>query len=174
LALGLASGFLEPLESTAIHLIYKTLIHFISHFPDLDFEPYTELTFNKKIGADYEEIRDFIILHYCITARDDTEFWRWCQNMPVPDSLHDKIVLFRERGQIEHISGEFFTSDSWLSVLDGMKIRPKKYHPLMDAFNSMGLARSLQEGAENIRKTVAQMPEHSDYIQQFSAAKNRM
>ncbi len=171
LALGLASGFLEPLESTAIHLVYKTLVHFIRYFPDLDFESHTEQAFNQKINADYQEIRDFIILHYCTTQRDDTDFWRWCQSMPVPDSLQEKIRLFRERGQIDHLPGEFFTSDSWCSILEGMSVRPKKYHPLMDAFDSQMLARTLQETAQNVYQTVMQMPNHYDYIQQHCPAK---
>ena len=174
LTLGLASGFLEPLESTAIHLVYKTLIHFITHLPDREFEPHTEQAFNQKINTDYQEIRDFIILHYCTTGRDDTEFWRWCQTMPVPDSLSEKIRLFRERGQIEHIPGQLFTFDSWCSILEGMNVRPKKYHPLMDAFGSQNLAKSLQEGAQNIQKTVLQMPGHGDYIRQHCATKNMM
>lgn len=172
LALGLASGFLEPLESTAIHLIYKTLIRFISYFPDRDFEPHIEQTFNQKINSDYQEIRDFIILHYCTSGRDDTEFWRWCQTMPVPDSLCEKIRLFRERGQIDHNPEQFFSGDSWCSILEGMKIRPKKYHPLMDAFDSQYLAKLLQESMQNIYKTVVQMPTHSDYILQHCAIKN--
>ena len=171
LALGLASGFLEPLESTAIHLVYKTLIRFISHFPDRDFERHTEQAFNQKINADYQEIRDFIILHYCTSERKDTEFWRWCQAMPVPDSLREKIRLFRERGQIDHSAEQFFSGDSWCSILDGMNVRPKKYHPLMDAFDSQDLAKSLQESKRNIYKTVEQMPTHSDYIQQHCAVK---
>jgi tryptophan 7-halogenase len=174
LSLGLASGFLEPLESTAIHLVYKTLIHFISHFPDRDFESYTEKAFNQKINADYQEIRDFIILHYCTTGRNDTEFWRWCQNMPVPDTLRDKIQLFRERGQIEHVNGQFFTGDSWCSILEGMKVRPKKYHPLMDAFDSHALAKSMQENAKNIYTTVMQMPRHAEFIGQHCAIKNKV
>ncbi|QEI11067.1 tryptophan halogenase family protein [Cellvibrio japonicus] len=174
LALGLAAGFLEPLESTAIHLIYKTLVHFIRYFPDQDFEVYTEQAFNQKINIDYQEIRDFIILHYCTTGRDDTEFWRWCQGMPVPDSLQEKICLFRARGQIEHTPDQFFSQDSWCSILEGMKVRPKKYHPLMDAFDGQGLASTLQESAQSVYETVMQMPMHGDYIQQHCAAKKMM
>ena len=165
LALGLAGGFLEPLESTAIHLVYKTLIHFIKHFPDRDFDSYTELAFNQKIDADYLEIRDFIVLHYCTSGRDDTEFWRWCQNMPLPESLEEKIALFRKRGQIEHTPGQFFSTDSWCSILEGMKIRPQKYHPLLDAFDKHSLANTLTENVQNIRATVMKMPGHHDYIQ---------
>lgn len=171
LALGLASGFLEPLESTAIHLVYKTLIRFISHFPDRDFEPHIEQKFNQKINGDYQEIRDFIILHYCTSKRDDTEFWRWCQTMPVPESLNEKIRLFRERGQIEHSPEQFFSGDSWCSILEGMNIRPKKYHPLIDAFDSQVLAQSLQESMRNIRKAVMQMPIHNHYVQQHCAVR---
>lgn len=169
LALGLASGFLEPLESTAIHLVYKTLVRFISYFPDKDFDAQTEHAFNQQINADYQEIRDFIILHYCTAGRRDTEFWRWCQAMPIPDSLRDKIQLFRTRGQLEHNPNQFFSGDSWCSIFEGMNIRPQKYHPLMDAFNSEGLAKSLADGMQNIYASVDAMPSHGDFIQQHCA-----
>ncbi len=171
LALGLASGFLEPLESTAIHLVHKTLVHFIRHFPDRDFEAYTEQAFNQKMNVDYQEIRDFIILHYCTSGRDDTEFWRWCQTMPVPDSLREKISLFRERGQIEHIPGQFFTIDSWCSILEGMNVRPRKYHPLVNAFDPQYLTALMQDSARSVRETVMKMPDHAEYIQQHCAVK---
>ncbi len=173
LALGLASGFLEPLESTAIHLVYKTLIHFIRHFPDRDFESYNERECNKKINIDYQEIRDFIILHYCTTGRDDTEFWRWCQTMPVPDLLREKIRLFRQRGQIDDPPGPFFSRDSWLCIFEGMKIRPQNYHPLMDAFDSRRLIEGLNNEAQLIRHTVQQMPKHDDFIQRHCASSIR-
>jgi tryptophan halogenase len=165
LALGLAGGFLEPLESTAIHLVYKTLVHFIKHFPDRDFDSANENTFNQLIDTDYQEIRDFIILHYCTASRDDSDFWRWCQTMPVPESLQKNLDLFRQRGQIEHSAGQFFSSDSWCSILEGMHIRPQKYHPLLDAFDSQSLATTLSNNVQTIRDTVSKMPNHHDYIQ---------
>ena len=165
LALGLAAGFLEPLESTAIHLVYKTLVHFIKHFPDNDFDPQTEQAFNNKIDADFEEIRDFIILHYCTAARKDTEFWRWCQTMPVPDSLQSKLENFELRGQLDALPEQFFSHNSWHSIFEGMKIRPQKYHPLLDAFSRHDLADKLQQNIEVIRTTVQKMPNHSDYIE---------
>ena len=171
LALGLASGFLEPLESTAIHLVYQTLIHFINHFPDRDFDSNVELKFNQHINADYQEIRDFIILHYCTTKRDDTAFWRWCQSMPVPDSLREKIELFRGRGQLYNNSSHFFGNDSWCSILEGMQVRPEKYHPLMDAFDSSYLAQALQKNARGIRDIVLKMPMHGDFIKDNCAVK---
>ena len=170
LALGLAGGFLEPLESTAIHLVYKTLVHFIKHFPDNDFDLANEHTFNQLIDTDYLEIRDFIILHYCTAGRDDSDFWRWCQSMPVPDTLREKLNLFRQRGQLDNTDGQFFSSDSWCSILEGMHIRPQKYHPLLDAFDSQSLATKLSNNVQTIRATVLKMPNHSEYIQEHCPA----
>ncbi|WP_339898821.1 tryptophan halogenase family protein [uncultured Gilvimarinus sp.] len=164
LALGLASGFLEPLESTAIHLVYQSLIHFIRHFPDADFDICQEDQFNSKVNADYQEVRDFIILHYCTSDRDDTEFWQWCKTMPVPDSLHEKIELFRERGQLQGGKNDFFGSDSWYSILEGMNVRPKKYHPLMNAFNDKELAQLLEGSSQKMHDIVLRMPTHGDFI----------
>lgn len=172
LALGLAGGFLEPLESTAIHLVYKTLVHFIKHFPDRDFDAANEQRFNQLIDGDYQEIRDFIILHYCTAGRDDSDFWRWCQTMPVPDSLREKLNLFRQRGQVDNKDGQFFSSDSWCSILEGMHIRPQKYHPLLDAFDPKSLATTLSNNVQTIRDAVLKMPNHFDYIQAHCAAAN--
>ena len=178
LAIGLASGFLEPLESTAIHLVHQTLMHFIKHFPDSEFDTDNEQAFNQKIDADYEEIRDFIILHYCTSERNDSDFWRWCQTMPVPESLSEKIRLFRKNGQLDHTVGKFFTCDSWCSILEGMNIRPLKYHALLDIFHSQGvtntfgqhISKTLNENVNNIRATVLKIPNHHDYIQSHCPA----
>ncbi|MEN0035661.1 MAG: tryptophan halogenase family protein [Cellvibrio sp.] len=171
LALGLASGFLEPLESTAIHLVYQTLIHFIQHFPDLDFDSSVEQKFNQHINADYQEIRDFIILHYCTTERYDTAFWQWCKTMPVPDSLREKVELFRDRGLLYSQPSQFFGTDSWCSILEGMQIRPRSYHPLINAFDSSYLAQVLQKNAQGIRDVVLKMPAHGDFIKHNCAVK---
>jgi tryptophan halogenase len=165
LALGLTAGFVEPLESTAIHLVYKTLVHFIQHFPDHDFNKTNEHRFNEKINADYEEVRDFIILHYCTSPRQDSQFWQWCQTMPIPESLKEKITVFKIRGQLEHKPNQFFTPDSWCSILEGMKIRPNKYHPLVDSFCQQNLTQTLSNNIDNIFNTVMDMPNHHDYIQ---------
>lgn len=164
LALGLASGFLEPLESTAIHLVYQTLIHFIRHFPDRDFDTYLEEQFNKKINMDYQEIRDFIILHYCTTMRDDSPFWKWCKMMPVPESLNEKIQLFRERGELNNLPSQLFGNDSWCSILEGMGIRPRKYHPLMDAFDGLSMTQFLLRNAQMIHELTLKMPTHSEFL----------
>ncbi|WP_323813331.1 tryptophan halogenase family protein [Cellvibrio sp. NN19] len=171
LALGLASGFLEPLESTAIHLIYRTLVHFIRNFPDGDFSPELEQECNEQIDQDYLEVRDFIILHYCTSQRGDTDFWRWCQSMPVPDSLRKKLDRFRLRGHLERNSENLFAEDSWLSILEGMQIRPQKYHPLVDALDGQKLAQSLGRGRQAIYETVMRLPSHGDFIKNTCPSK---
>ncbi len=171
LALGLASGFIEPLESTAIHLVYRELVHFIRNFPDKNMDPFLEQQFNREITRDYVEIRDFVILHYCTTKRDDTAFWRWCQAMDIPDSLQEKIEQFRRRGQLQHHPENLFGADSWYSILEGMNIRPEKYHPLTDALDSQKLAQSLNQGAKAIRDTVMKLPSHGEFLRQHCPAK---
>ena len=170
LALGLSAGFLEPLESTAIHLIYRTLVHFIRHFPDRDFVPLLEQECNKSIDEDYLEIRDFIILHYCTSQRDDTDFWRWCQTMPVPSSLQDTLQRFCQRGQLLPHTSNLFGDDSWLAILEGMQIRPEKYHPLVDALNGEKLAQSLLQGKRAIYDMAMRLPMHDDFIKQHCAS----
>ena len=170
LALGLASGFLEPLESTAIHLIYRTLVHFIRNFPDRDFVPLLEQECNAQIDQDYMEVRDFIILHYCTSQRDDTDFWRWCNTMPIPKSLQRKIDNFRLRGHLERNSENLFGMDSWYSILEGMHIRPERYHPLVDALNGEKLAQSLTQGKQAIYEMAMRLPMHAEFIKQHCAS----
>ncbi|QEY17352.1 tryptophan 7-halogenase [Cellvibrio sp. KY-GH-1] len=171
LALGLASGFIEPLESTAIHLVYRTLVHFIRNFPDKHFASFLEQQFNCDIARDYMEIRDFVILHYCTTQRGDTAFWRWCQTMEIPESLREKINQFRHRGQLQHHPENLFGADSWYSILEGMNIRPETYHPLVDALDSQKLGQSLKQGANAIRATVMKLPSHGEFLRQHCPAK---
>ncbi|WP_286232620.1 tryptophan halogenase family protein [Thalassotalea sediminis] len=170
LALGLAGGFLEPLESTAIHLVYKTLVNFIQHFPDADIGIQNEQLFNKKMDCDYLEIRDFIILHYATAQRTDTDFWRWCKDMPIPDSLDHIISVFKERGELQNVYGDFFTKNSWCAVLEGMHIRPKKYNPLIDGFHQQELANMLMRSVKSIQDTVSTMPLHDEFIRQHCRA----
>jgi tryptophan halogenase len=166
LALGLASGFIEPLESTAIHLVYRELVHFIRNFPDRSFDPFLEQQFNQEITRDYMEIRDFVILHYCTTQREDTAFWRCCKTMDIPDSLRERIAQFRRRGQLRHHPENLFAADSWCSIMEGMSIRPEKYHPLVDALDTQKLAQSLRQGAKAIQDAVMRLPSHGEFLRQ--------
>jgi tryptophan halogenase len=118
------------------------------------------------MDKDYLEVRDFIILHYCTSQRDDTDFWRRCKNMAMPESLEQKISIFRQRGQLAFSDEDLFVGPSWYSILEGMNIRPKKYHPLVDALDSQKLAQSLNQGAKAIRETVMRLPTHGEFIRQ--------
>lgn len=171
LSLGLSQGFLEPLESTAIHLVYKTLTLFIRFFPDKGFDEILEKEFNNRVSADYEEIRDFIVLHYCGTQRADTPFWEYCKNMPLPDELVRKIAIFRARGEVFPGKEDLFLSHSWQAVFEGMGVEPKSYNPTVDALNYDKLQASMNAGRDALRKEALKQPNHQDFIQKYCPAK---
>jgi tryptophan halogenase len=170
LALGLAQGFVEPLESTAIHLVSKTLAFFVRMFPTKACEPLLRDEFNRRVRADYEEIRDFLVLHYCTTERDDTEFWRWCKSMEIPKSLQEKLDFFNVTGGIIPGVEELFQPTSWYAVLDGMGITPKSYNSTLDALNYSKLNKSLTSGKKAIEHIVKQQPSHDEFLQQYCRA----
>ncbi len=170
LALGLAQGFVEPLESTAIHLVSKTLAFFVRMFPTKACEPLLRDEFNRRVRADYEEIRDFLVLHYCTTERDDTEFWRWCKNMEIPKSLQEKLDFFNVAGGLIPGVEELFQPTSWYAVLDGMGITPKSYNSTLDALNYSTLNKSLTSGKKAIEHIVKQQPSHDEFLQQYCRA----
>ena len=130
--LGLASGFLEPLESTSIHLVISGMYNLLDHFPDCDFEPRNIAAYNRELGDEMDHIRDFIILHYCLTERDDTPFWRDCRAMSLPDSLRERIETYRRNGRLPNRLGELFTDHSWFYIYEGMGVSPERYDPLID------------------------------------------
>jgi len=132
IAVGLASGFLEPLESTSIHLAASSVYHLLEHFPDRGFAQGTIDSYNAAMVDEIERIRDFIVLHYCLTERDDSDFWRDCRTTEPPASLAERIALYRETGRVRPRAGELFTDLSWFYILDGMGIRPERHDPLID------------------------------------------
>ena len=120
MAVGLASGFLEPLESTSIHLIQTAVSRLLSLFPERDFDPMVIGEYNRQAREEIESIRDFLILHYNATERSDTPFWDYCRTMEVPDSLNERFELFRSSGRFfKHNAQELFAEDSWVQVLIG-------------------------------------------------------
>ena len=131
-ALGLASGFLEPLESTSIHLAISGIYNLLDHFPDTDFEPTNTAAYNAELIAEMNHIRDFIILHYCMTRRDDSAFWLQCASMEVPETLRERIELYCRSARISNRPGELFTDVSWFYIYQGLGIQPDRYDPLMD------------------------------------------
>ncbi len=163
-AIGLASGFLEPLESTSLHLIQSAIIRMVRLLPDNGFDPATIAEFNRQTDFEYERIRDFIILHYKATERDDTPFWRYCRDMEVPDTLQRKIDLFAANGRVFREDDELFTEESWIQVFLGQGIIPHGYDPLADIKSDVQVAQFLGNIENVIGKCVDVMPAHADFV----------
>jgi tryptophan halogenase len=141
-ALGLASGFLEPLESTSIHLVMSGVYKLLEHFPTKTFAQANIDSYNGELIAEMERIRDFIILHYCLNGRDDSPLWSHCRSMPLPDSLSERIELYRRTGRIRPKAGELFTDLSWFYIFEGLGVVPEQHDPLMDVV-PLGTLRDL-------------------------------
>jgi tryptophan halogenase len=163
-AIGLASGFLEPLESTSIHLIQSAIIRMVRLLPDTAFDPATIAEYNRQTDFEYERIRDFIILHYKATDRDDTPFWRYCRGMELPPTLQRKIDLFAANGRVFREDDELFTEESWIQVFLGQGVIPRGYDPLVDIKSEAQVAQFLGNIETVIRKCVAVMPSHAEYV----------
>jgi tryptophan halogenase len=157
-ALGLAGGFLEPLESTSIHLIQDGISKLFSLFPDMRFTDVERDEYNRLLGNQYIAIRDFIILHYAATARDDTPFWRHVRTMALPDTLARKIALFREKGRLFRYDDELFAIPSWVAVMLGQGIMPSGYDPVVDALDADRVAGALRQMRGHYAATAQQMP----------------
>ena len=165
--MGLSSGFLEPLESTSIHLIQRSAIRLMQMFPQ-DRIVQTDIDeYNKQARFEIETIRDFIILHYCVTNRQDTPFWRHCRNMEIPETLAHRIKLFKETGRVFRIPNELFAENSWIQVMLGQGIEPEQYHPVVDVMDDEELDRFLKHIKSHVDTTVAQLPEHEAYVEEY-------
>jgi tryptophan halogenase len=169
-AVGLASGFLEPLESTSIHLIQTAVMRLVQLFPHHEFNAAEIDLYNRDTRFEYERVRDFIILHYKATERTDSSLWNYCRTMPIPETLERKIELFKANGRIFRESTELFAEDSWLQVMIGQGIVPRSYDPMVDAID----ANTIQKYLDNIETVIARcvdiMPLHSDFIAKNCAA----
>ncbi|MCU6453702.1 tryptophan 7-halogenase [Sphingomonas sp. A2-49] len=157
-ALGLAGGFLEPLESTSIHLIQTGISKLFGLFPDMRFTDVERDEYNRLMGDQYASIRDFIILHYAATTRDDTPFWRHVRTMALPDTLNRKIALFREKGRIFRYDDELFAVPSWVAVLLGQGVVPDGYDPVVDALDADRVAEAMRQMRASYTAMAAQMP----------------
>ncbi|MFC3122602.1 tryptophan halogenase family protein [Agaribacter flavus] len=166
-ALGLSSGFIEPLESTSIHLIMSGIIRFIRMFPQSTDMQSAREQYNKQTKLEIEQLRDFIILHYHLTDRDDGQFWLYCKQMSIPETLAHRIALFKQHAQAMQIDGEIFRVDSWTQVMFGQGIMPKQYHPIVHAMSAPELAAFLSNYRYKIQQTVEKLPSHQAFIQQY-------
>lgn len=172
-AIGLASGFMEPLESTSIHLVQSAIARLLNFFPNKNFDQEDIDEFNRQSHFEVDKIRDFLILHYSATERDDSEFWRYCKNMSIPDALTQKIEQFKKNGRIFRNHNEMFSDLSWLEVMHGQGIRPRAYHPLVDVMHKDEIAKRLAGVKSVIDKSVDYMPSHSQFIADNCAAEKR-
>ncbi len=166
-ALGLAGGFLEPLESTSIHLIQQGISKLFALFPDKRMVSVERDEYNRQMGDNYRSIRDFIILHYHATARDDSPFWDHVRTMPLPDTLARKIALFREKGRIFRYEDELFATPSWVAVLLGQGVMPEGYDPVIDALDEERVLTALRQMRQATATAVATLPPHSVALAQL-------
>lgn len=169
-AIGLSAGFLEPLESTSIHLIQSAITLLLSFFPDRSFDPVMIERFNQKAMFEWERIRDFLILHYHATERNDTLFWDYCRTMSVPDRLNEYLDLFRHSGRFYRENEELFTVTSWVQVMIGQRVTPKSYHPLADLLSETELNTFIGNIAHIIDRCAEAMPPHEKFIARYCAA----
>jgi len=163
-AIGLASGFLEPLESTAIHLIQSGIAKLLAMFPDKGFEQADIDRYNRLAQFEIERVRDFLILHYKATQRDDTDFWNYCRTMDIPPYLQDKMALYESRGRIFRENEELFNDTSWFAVLHGQNIRSRGYDPVADIMTDEECQEKLDKIRSAIRKSVDYMPSQRKFI----------
>ena len=159
-SIGLASGFLEPLESTSIHLAQMAVMRLIELFPERDIDPADRAAFNATVDYEYDRVRDFLILHYHATRRDDSDFWNHVRTMELPDSLAGKLELWREAGRIEKYGEGLFLEPSWVAVYLGQGMMPQRHDPRADNPALPALKRALDDIADTIRSRVAAMPDH--------------
>ena len=169
-AVGLSGGFMEPLESTSIHLIQRAVLRIIRMLPGGPVSERDIAEFNDQQFTDMEQIRDFLILHYKVTERRDSPFWRHCAALPMPDSLEQKIELFRETGRVFRKNEELFVENSWVQVMMGQGIMPQSYHPIATRLRADELDKFLTMLRESVAKTVAGLPDHQTYISRYCAA----
>jgi tryptophan 7-halogenase len=170
-AIGLSSGFIEPLESTSIHLIQRGIIRLMQLFPRAGISPADVAEYNQQSSAEIEHIRDFIVLHYHVTQRQDTPFWQACRSMDIPASLRHRIDLFRETGRVFRVPNELFAENSWIQVMLGQGIAPTQYHPVADLMGDGELGAFLNSIKDSVERTVKQLPTHQDYVQRYCPAR---
>ena len=168
-AIGLSAGFMEPLESTSIHLIQTAINRLLALFPDRDFDPFAAREYNRLTHTEYERIRDFLILHYHAVQRDEP-LWRQTATMAIPDTLKYKIEQFRSGGRLVAESMELFQNANWLAVLVGQEVWPQRYHPLTDMRSQVDAAGRLRGLRGAIDQAVQAMPTHRQYIDRHCRA----
>ena len=166
-SIGLSSGFLEPIESTSIHLIQRSVVRLMQMFPADGVRQSDIDEYNAQCQREIQHIRDFIILHYHVNNRTDSQFWIDCREMSIPASLKHRIDLFRETGRVFRVPDELFAENSWIQVMLGQGIMPASHHQTADLMGDEELAHFLGSISGAIDRTVAQLPSHQKYVEQY-------
>ena len=170
LALGLSAGFMEPLESTSIHLVQSGLGRFMALFPNKDKSQADIDYYNLRTAHEYERVRDFLILHYKVTQRDDTPFWNYVRNMDIPPKLEEKIDLFKANGRVFREDNELFSETSWLAVMLGQNLIPRSYSPVVNVISDQEILSRLSQIKGTVVNSEKVMPKHIDFIREHCAA----
>jgi tryptophan halogenase len=167
-SLGLASGFLEPLEATSIHMIQRGLAMLLKFFPSRSFEQADIERYNKVLEFEFNRVRDFLLLHYTQTERAGP-FWDHCRDIPLTDGLKERIDLFRSHGRILREETELFPIQSWLFVMIGQNVVPRSYDPMTDGLDTAKIRARLDDVRAQVRQCVEAMPAHHDFIREHCA-----
>ena len=168
-ALGLSAGFIEPLESTAIHLVQNGIQRLFALFPEGRVDPLERDEYNRGMRALYEDVRDFVILHYKATQRDDTAFWRYVRDMDVPESLARRMELWRLHARVFRENAELFTLPSWVAVMLGQNLWPDRYDPIADTLDPAKVAAAMAQMREGYRAAAARLPSQEAFLRQAGA-----
>lgn len=174
IAIGLSSGFLEPLESTSIHLIQSAIVRLVQHFPVNHEITALRDNYNRQSQQEFEAIRDFIILHYYLNQRDDQGLWHYCRNMTLPNSLLEKIALFTESAVVFRQQDELFTEVAWQQVMLGQHLLPKQYNLLADSLSPQQLKGFLSDLSTIMLATAKQLPSHEEFLRQLAEAPSKV
>lgn len=169
IAIGLAAGFLEPLESTSLHMIQSAAVRLLGLFPDRGFNPLDIDEYNRQTDFEFTRVRDFIILHYKANERTDSDFWKHAREMPIPDSLARKLELFASRGRFFREADELFAEESWIQVMLGQNVIPENYDPLVDLKTPEEIRDYLDDIQSVIARCVEAMPDHARFIEALKA-----
>ncbi len=167
IAMGLSAGFIEPLESTSIHLFQRAIIRLMLMFPSNGIKASERDQFNSETSIELDNIRDFIIFHYHVTDRKDTAFWRYCRSMPIPDSLQHRMDLFKQSGKVFKKAEELFGETSWVQVMMGQGLMPDDYHPIVDQMSDNELKTFLDTIKAGVKRKVDNWPDHNDFISHY-------
>jgi tryptophan halogenase len=170
-AIGLSSGFLEPIESTSIHLIQRSIVRLLQNFPSQGIRQADVEEFNAQAWSEIEFIRDFIILHYKVTERRDTPYWKQAAEMAVPAPLQHRIDMFQQTGRSFRVMNELFAENSWIQVMLGQGIMPEQHHPSADLMDDGELSGFLEGIRKQVERTVAQLPQHQAYVERYCGGK---